>query len=465
MSNPEGGPSKIACCTLRVNQGHRNLVGSGAVAGAKVARLAPRLDARPMRFTRAPITLAALALAAAHPAAADPLATATVGSEPAADPPTRLHLAAAAGAGVVAGQATSAVRIGAAVGRPWLTLAVAANLRTVGDRFATEDWNELADVAGVVHTLVVRNAAARARAALVPTADHGAELAAGALARISLGTGAVVDRAIPAIDARAHPGVHARLTGPRWAAELAIDDLAAPRLLAAAGRAPIAGWIASATLAADPAIPAPMTDVMATGAARALVVGSAGVARPITRSTWVGAAYAEAALFTRGGLGLHGGARGATRTGDAIVRARLELTAGTAGWTAAPFGPLHRVVATELPTRADAGSLGGLGAAGHVAVDATGLRAAAGARHRPGLGTELDAELGFAVGRFELAAWAAVNTAPVSRWALVLEPRVRVARNLRAGLDLGRLYRRDLDLDGTRGLWHALAWFAVDLDR
>jgi len=410
--------------------------------------------------------LIASVVLAAGTARADDAAVDAVGPDPDDAPaaaPAAAELRVEAGAGAIAGAPASAVAIGAAVERPWLTLALAARARVVGDRFITEDWDDGRDLAALVRTVVVRNRAARDRTALVATDATGAEVAAGALARLELGSGGVVAGAVPAVDAVAHPGVHARLTGPRWAAELAVDDVLAPRLVAAAGRAPVGGWIAGATVAVDPRVPpSAMADAMATDV---LAAAGATVARPLAGPTWTGAIYGEAAALFGDGAGVHAGARGAVRAGDAVVSARVEATAGTAGWTAAPFGPLHRVLATELAARAAEGRLGGVGGAARVALDRAWLRVAAGARHRPGLGTELDGELAWAAGPVEVAVWTAATTGPVDRFALVAEARLHLARRLQAGLDLGRLYRRELGLDDARGSWHALVWFGAALTR
>ncbi len=161
----------------------------------------------------------------------------------------------------------------------------------------------------------------------------------------------------------------------------------------------------------------------------------------------------------------------------AMLRGRVELGVGTAGYLPAPFGPLYLrdrevagvdaagAMAPTLIDRARAGDLGGAGGAASLTVDADGLGAGTvGARWRPGLGAEVLARAALPALRGTQAA-ALVAWAPGARDALLVgaEARTWLGRHLWSSLEAARQYGAgdDPGLHAQRPVWQVSAWFGV----
>jgi hypothetical protein len=343
---------------------------------------------------------------------------------------------------------------------------VGARLRVVGDQFAAADWDEAADWLGVIRYVVVRNRADR-EAARLATASGRTRIAvaAGGLGDLRIGAATVVDGLDAGILADRRPtGLHVR-SGLRGAiAEVIASDPARVGVVAAAAEAPVGPVVALAAAAVDPRAPT-MAGAAPLGA----------VAIGIGRDRWTARGHGRVAvdLGWEPGLGVGAAvvASGEARAGDRIVgRGRAELGAGTAGWIAAPFGPLYlrlrerAAMDASLVDVARAGRLGGAGGAIALSVEADDVGAAsASLRHRPGLGAEVAA-------RAALPAAAVVQAAVETAWmpaqaALVVgaEARAELGRGLWSGLEVARQYRTG-DTPGLHAelpVWQVTAWFGV----
>lgn len=374
------------------------------------------------------------------------------------------------GAGFYGAETVSALELRGDVAWDGGALGLGGRLRMIGDDLADQDWDQAADWIALVRYLVVRNRAER-EAARLEDGDHlpagwRLGLAAGTLGDVRAGTATVIDGfTTAALADRRATGVHARAARGELGGELIVGDVTRGTLIAASGAGRSGPVVLLGTAAVDPA--APLGVVSAAVGLEGRSSRSRG--RVALDLGWQPAFGAGVALVADGDLRL--GAR-------VILRGRGELGAGTGGYIAAPFGPLYLrlrdhsgAMDERLVERARAHDLGGIGAAGSLAlaVDDAG-ELSAGARLRPGLGTELTA-------RAAVPATAGVQAAALVAWipshddALLVgaEAHAELGRGLWSGLELGRQYKadgEDMPFDGAqdrlyadRPVWQVTAWF------
>jgi hypothetical protein len=413
-------------------------------------------------------SLVAVVLGVASPVAAEP---AGVEEAATAEAETAAIVRAAGGGGSDGGRAIGAVEVGAELARTDLAVGIAARVRVDGDGLVREDWDEVGDWLALLHHLEWRRSFGDGDGDDPWQRARGVRVAAGQLA--SLDVGSVAEGMAPGLDADGrHAGVHARLDLSRWSAEAAADDVADPIVVAARVRrfaGPVAiGLQAGLDRAAPDEIGEPMAD---------------GILAPIALDAAVAARHGAVTSSLDGGIsvetGLGGGVWLGAATAVATTRvratARLEGTAGTGGWIAAPFGPLYRVLrvdagtssgsgdgmAVPLLARARAGDLGGVGGAASLRVEIRDVAAVDGAmRYRPGLGGEARGSVDLAVaGPVRAGAW--VAAAPrLGHWAAAGEVRARLGR-VDAALEAARLYGDHDGLDAPAGVWQVTAWLGV----
>jgi hypothetical protein len=371
------------------------------------------------------------------------------------------------GAGFYGAEPVSALELRGDVAWDGGAAGLGARLRMIGDDLAGQDWDEAADWIALVRYVVMRNRAEREAARLQledgeqPPAGWRLGLAAGALGDVRAGTATVIDGFTTAVLAdRRATGVHARAARGDWGGEVIVGDVTRGTLIAAAGAGRAGSLVVLGTAAVDPGL-GPAAPIGA-------VSGAAGLEGRIERARgrvvldlgWEPALGAGAALVADGDL----------RVGDRVIlRARGELGAGTGGYVAAPFGPLYLRLRDHaggmdetLVARARAHELGGVGGAGSlaVAVDDVG-ELSAGARHRPGLGTELTARAAApALAGLQAAALAAWMPAHDDALLVGAEAHAELGRGLWSALELARQYRSgDEMLDADRAVWQVTAWF------
>ncbi len=363
------------------------------------------------------------------------------------------------GAGLAGIEPVSAAEVRGDLAWDGGAVGLGARVRVVGDEIATSDWDEVADWLAVLRYLVLRDEDDRSAARLGQPARWRAAFAAGRLGAVRVGP--LVDGLITdAIAERPATGAHVRVGYGDVEGELAIADVARGGVVAAAGRGPVGPLEIGASAAVDPRAP---RHVMGTIEQAPLAAVEAGVGYGDRRRSIAIDAGWEPGL----GAGAAIVARGATRLGERVqVRGEAELGVGSDGWIAAPFGPLYlrqRDVAGPMETlvdRARAGDLGGVDAAGELAIDVDDLGAASvGVRRRPGLGVEID-------GRAALPALRGVQAAAVAAWsedALLVggEAHAELGRAMWSGLELARQYRPGdtAGLYAERPVWQVTAWF------
>ena len=384
-----------------------------------------------------------------------------------AEPPS-YSAAGGVGAGFQGADPVSALELRGDLAWDGGALGLGGRVRMIGDDLARQDWDEAADWIALVRYLVVKNRAEREASRL----ESGAApdgwrlgLAAGALGDVRAGTATVIDGFTAGVIAdRRATGVHARVARGETVGELIVGDLARVSPLVASGAGRVGPVVVLGTAAVDPAAPLGVVSVAVgleerTARARGRVALDLG---------WEPALGGGAAVVADGDLRL--GAR-------VVLRGRGELGAGTGGYVAAPFGPLYLrlrdhagPMGETLIEQARAHALGGVGAAGAlgVAVDDVG-ELSAGARRRPGLGTELTA-------RLQAPAAAGLQVAALAAWipshedALLIggEAHAELGRGLWSGLELARQYTAGDEmpaggaqdrLDAGRPLWQVTAWF------
>ena len=365
------------------------------------------------------------------------------------------------GAGFYGAEPVSALEVRGDVAWDGGAVGLGGRLRMIGDDLAGQDWDEAADWIALVRYVVIRNRAER-EAARMEDGEALPEgwrlgLAAGALGDVRAGTATVIDGFTTAslADRRA-TGVHARAARGEYGGELIVGDVTRGTLIAASGAGKSGPVVVLGTAAVDPS--APIGAVSVAGGLEGRIERARG--RVVLDLGWEPALGAGISLVADGDLRL---------SDRVIVRGRGELGAGTAGYVAAPFGPLYLRLRDHaggmdetLVARARGHAFGGVGAAGSLAVAVDDLgELSAGARHRPGLGTELTA-------RAAVPALAGLQAAALAAWmpshddALLVgaEAHAELGRGLWSALELARQYRTgDEMLDADRAVWQVTAWF------
>ena len=408
----------------------------------------------------------------------------------------------AVGAGMFGTQPSSSVDLGIDLGgRDW-AVGLGGRLRWLaGDGFRAADWDEASEIFGVLRYGLWRWQDDRG--------DAGVSLALGTLGGVVLGHGAILDGYTAGLDVdHGHVGAQVRGVSGRFAGELVVDDLMAPRIAGLrASMAPMPHVIVGASLVGDRSAP----DGVATGAAGMdgatahSLFTAAGIDAELGGATDSGevggAVYSDLVHLVGLGSGLHLGVRGEVALGDGgggsgsgaggaigdgpvadgmagesgevwggAVRlgARLELRAGTSGYLPGWVGPLYERDRRQMIDAAGdamggqlvaarAGGLAGLGGLGGLTADVPGLGSAqVSYALRRGVSDLLTVRVS-APGRRALqgSLWTAAELDGTNSQALGVgaELRARLPRHLFVAAEAARLYH---DVGGAyRALWLA----------
>jgi hypothetical protein len=294
----------------------------------------------------------------------------------------------------------------------------------VGDRIRSEEWDETSELAAVLRYASYQRAA--------DERWPGIALAAGTLAEVQVGYGALIDRYTAGVDAdHRRLGVRGAVQGTRWGGELFADDVVAPRLLAGRGRTAGPGNAElGLTLAGDLAQELALASVELAHPGRYLVP------------------YTALAAMSTAGAGLHLGVRGRVPVGGSWqLRAGLEGRVGTSKYVPGWVGPLYDVDAASTEERARMGLVGGVGSRAEVGLEIERVLSITAAHvRRAGLADQVSGRVGLPHYRpLQVGAWAAAELHGAER-ALAAEVRSEFARGWFAVAELARRYR---DEDGA----------------
>jgi hypothetical protein len=252
----------------------------------------------------------------------------------------------------------------------------------------------------------------------------------------------------------------------RLAAELVVDDVVAPRIGGArVAAAPDQDMAFGVSIAGDRVAPA-----MDEGSAAVAAAALDGELRTRTDGDRArGSLAADAVAIAGLGAGLHAGVAGDALVGGRVrLGARAELRAGSRRYVPGWIGPLYEIERRQM-TAADgamdsgqlevarAGGLAGIGAAGALTVDATGIASGAiGVALRRGIADVVTARvLAPFHDRFQVGLWsaAAVGGSRLDALALAAEARLELPDRLFLRADAARLVRDEGGL--LRPVWLA----------
>ncbi|RMH42545.1 MAG: hypothetical protein D6689_07895 [Deltaproteobacteria bacterium] len=348
---------------------------------------------------RVAIAIAA-AVASVRPAAAD------VGSG-----------SAAVGVGMFGGRPATTVDAGIDVAGGAWAVGIGGRVRWLaGEGVRRQDWDEPGDIAAVLRYLTYRRE---------PDGDGIAvAVAAGPLANAVLGHETVVGGLTTGLDVdHRHLGAQVRVAGAVAAGEALVDDVVAPRVIAARGRlGGDRGAAFGATAAGD------------------LELGVAAVALDAEWRAAVAVPYVDLVAVVGRGVGAHAGVAVHADAAGAAWRGVVEAYAASEGYVPGWFGPLYEV---DRATPGGLAAAGGFGGRASASVDADGLgRLALAYDRRRGRPDRLAVRLAapyFA--RAQLAAWAAADVARGGARAVAAELRVELPAGLFAAGEAARVYR------------------------
>lgn len=402
------------------------------------------------------------------------------------------------GAGMFGTQPSSSMDLGIDLGGTDWAVGLGGRLRWLaGDGFRRADWDEASEIFGVLRYGLWRWQDDRG--------DAGVSLALGTLGGVVLGHGTILDGYAAGLDVdHGHVGAQVRGVSGRFAGELVVDDLMAPRIAGLrASMAPAPHVIVGAQLVGDRSAPdgvGPRMD----GMTETSLFTAAGVDAELGGATADGdvggAVYSDLVHLMGLGTGLHLGVRGELALGDGggaggageaigdgavadggmtgesgevwggAVRlgARLELRAGTSGYLPGWIGPLYERDRRQMIdaagdamggqlSAAHAGGMAGLGGLGGLTADVPGVGSAqVSYALRRGVSDLLTVRVA-APGRrvVQGSLWTAAELRGADSEALGVgaEVRARLPRHLFVAGEAARLYH---DVGGAyRALWLA----------
>jgi hypothetical protein len=359
------------------------------------------------------------------------------------------------GAGVFAGQAASTAEVGVdAAGRGY-AVGLGAGARFLAeDGFRGQEWDEASEWVRVVRYALLRRGDAPGDGGEPGEAWLAA--AVGELGGVTLGHGSLIDGFAGGLDVdHGRVGVQASAGRGDLVAELVVDDVIAPRIAGArvamrrGGRA-----VLGVSAAGDRTAPSMEAGEEAIGGLA--IDGEVGA---VTDGGARGALHADVVHLLGLGVGVHLGARGLIDLGESMrVGGGAELRAGSDHYLPGWIGPLYERDRRQLGDDdamtgqldgARAGGLGGIGIAGHVAVEVPDrVDVSLGYAGRPGLADLVTARVAapHRAGA-QAALWAAaeVDGGAAEAMALAFELRVRLPGRWFVRGDAARLYREGDD--------------------
>jgi len=365
----------------------------------------------------------------------------TAGAQPADRPDTAGNGSAALGVGVFGDQLATSLDVGIDFEHGALALGIGGRVRWLtGEGVRSEDWDDRSEVATALRYLSY----ARAPQGRWP----GVALAAGALSDVALGHGSVIDGYTAGLDVdHRSTGAQTRIEGGRYALEGLIDDVVAPRVLAARGRIALGRFGVAVTAAGDVDAGVPVLAVDAELPTRYATPYVDVVSIPMAG----------------GGAGLHTGVATDIDGVGARWLGRVEARAGTDGYVPGWMGPLYEVERRTRLASDRMNSTAGVGGLAELGVEVHELgRVTASYARRAGLSDQMTLRLLAPYFRgVQLGLWAATDLDRAGERAFAAEIRAQLPRGLFAVADAARLYR---EVDGELApLWTATVAFGSAL--
>jgi hypothetical protein len=408
-------------------------------------------DGRSRRTPSWPVMAAFITVAGGWPAAA--------GAEETAG---RAVASAAMGAGVLGGDAATAVDVGLELAGEGYAVGVGGRLHyTAGGGLRTEDWDELSEILGIIrYALYDRRP---------PAGGIAISAAAGELGDVRQGHGTVMAGYASGLSLdHGRFGAQVRAVHDALAAEVMIDDLVGPRIVGVRAAADVSSRTSlGVSFSSDLRAPA-------RGGEEAIGIAAVdaelrGLARGGRYAGWL---YLDGASAAGLGAGLHAGLGGRAELGQAgvQVQARAELRLASGGYIPGYFGPLYERDRRVLDARGEApasqldlargGGLGGASGLGEVQLEWPGAASGSiGYATRPALADQLlvRAQAPY-LDRVQAALWAAiaVGSGPGRGGALAAEVRARIRDPLVISFDVARIYR-DSEAAFPEPVWTAIA--------
>jgi hypothetical protein len=384
------------------------------------------------------------------------------GAEAPADRQVAAVASVAIGAGILGGDAASAVDVGIDLAGAGYALGLGGRLHvTAGDGLRTEDWDELSEVLGIIRYALYERRGAEGELEL--------SAAAGELGDVRHGHGTVMAGYASGLFLdHGRFGAQVRAAHDSMAAEVMIDDLALPRILGLRAAADVSSRARlGVSFSSDLRAPAQGGEAAIGIAAADLELRSY-----LRERRYMGKLYLDGASAAGLGAGLHAGLGGRAELGEAgvLLSARAELRLSSGGYIPGYFGPLYerdrRVLdagGEALASQLDVARRGGLGGAsglGELRLEWPGAVAGSiGYAARPGLADHLLLKMHAPyLDRVQAGLWAALaaGSGPGRGAALAAEVRARVRDPLVVSLDVARLYH-DRPGAAPAPVWSAIA--------
>jgi hypothetical protein len=360
----------------------------------------------------------------------------------------------AIGAGIHDDAPSSLFDVGVDVQGQSYRFGIGARLHFQADSgFREQDWDDPSELASIVRYALYQRDAGGDEIAFA--------FAAGELGYATLGHGALIHSLSGGLDVdHRHLGMHMRSSYGALSGEAIVDDVVAPRVIAATSRYRLGDHVGvDASAATDISAPT----MMGTSKLLALSAGP-WLERSAFGDTVTARAFIEGVGLVGYGGGVHAGCQVNLSVANTTAMLRAEVTLGSDKFLPSYFGPLYERARVQFDgmgrTQLDRVKSGGLaGAGGQVTgeVESGLVRAHAGWANRPGLGDLVYGGLALASHTpLQLGLGAAMDFAnPTAGVVGAAEARVRLPGLLFVAVEGARLFR--VDAQGVLPVWSAHA--------
>ncbi len=355
------------------------------------------------------------------------------------------------GVGAFGPHLATTVDVGVDVADESYAVGIGGRLRYLaGEGLRREDWDDLSELLHIMRYAIYRrsfdddsgNTSLRLSAA------------AGALGGVALGHGAVIDGYATGVDVdHGRVGAQARVDGGLFGFEALVDDLAAPRVVAARsqwrrGDRTLFGFSVIGDLSAPSGPVGDAAGAESSSEVLPFAVADAEYRPELPGRRFEASTYVELVSVIGVASGAHAGATGAAAVGGeaARVTARGELRLGSDGYLAGWIGPLYDLARETRLAEARAGGMAGLGGLAEVGLELPGIGSGSVTySRRPG--AEDLASVRLAVPHLrgaQGALWGAaeLGDAPDRLRAMGFELRARLPAEMFVVLEASHLYRR-----------------------
>lgn len=355
------------------------------------------------------------------------------------------------GVGAFGPHLATTVDVGVDVADESYAVGLGARLRYLaGEGLRGEDWDDLSEILRIMRYAIYHRSFDDDRGN--PSLRLSA--AVGSLGGVALGHGAVIDGYATGVDVdHGRVGAQARVDGGLFGFEAMVDDLAAPRVVAARsqwryGERTRFGF----SVIGDLSAPSGPVGSTAGGGARSevlpFVVADAEYRPEIPSRRFEAGTYVDLVSAIGVASGAHAGATGAAVFGEEAVRltARGELRLGSDKYLAGWIGPLYDLARDTRLEEVRAGGMAGLGGLAEVGLELPSVGSGSVTySRRPG--TEDLASVRLAAPHLrgvQAALWGAaeLGDAPDRLRALAFELRARLPAEMFVVLEAAHLYRR-----------------------